>query len=653
MQRNFAVSVVQACALVAIALLLLYRTVQTDHFETLQLETRREVTALAESLADLREGLGDGTIAVTGAAGAAPAAGTGNYWTRYFTAEGFARVTAPGNLLTTPAEHRRREGGADGGTIRRAFMADVPGMNPLTQNAADVSELYHYVAETLGARDRDNPDQFNVELAERIEVNADYTEYHVWLKPGVAWHPPAVDLSSPEFAWLDGDHEVVADDFVFFLELVMNTQVEAAHLRNYYEKCSGIEVVNDHEFIVRWTEPQYQSLEFTIGLQPIPRWLYGHDRDGRAFDPSELGRQFNSHWYNNMAIGTGPYRFVSWEQGGSIRLERFDGYHAEKPYIEEIEFRVIADASTRLNGLRGGELDYVPLQQTQYNQEVLGGGTPGFQEGGNLRYSTFQGTTYRYIGWNMDGQLFGDRRVRLAMTHAMNREQLLAENFFGLGRLVTGHVFIDSSDYNTTIQPWPFDLNRAAELLAEAGWEDTDGDGIRDRMIDGAKVNFEFSMLTYGHRPEFIAAMEAYKNDLRRIGVVMNVLPVEWSVMIDRMNEKDFDAYTGGWQLAWTNDPYQIWHSSQADEPQGSNRVGFRNPEADRIIEELRRTFDTEARRTMLWRFHEILHEEQPYTFFFAPLEIGSWSERLQGVEHSPIRPFDSNIAWWLSQAAQ
>ena len=194
----------------------------------------------------------------------------------------------------------------------------------------------------------------------------------------------------------------------------------------------------------------------------------------------------------------------------------------------------------------------------------------------------------------------------------------------------------------TQWQPWPYDLDRAAELLDEAGWVDGNGDGIREKVIDGQTVRFEFGMVTYGYRPEFIAAMEIYRNDLRRIGVVMNIEPVEWSVMIQRMNEKDFDAYTGGWVLSWDTDLYQIWHSSQADIPRGSNRVGFRNEEADRIIEESRRTFTTEGRQALFHRFHEILHEEQPYTLLVRRttghrLEFAH--EQRVFLPHSPFRP--------------
>ena len=123
--------------------------------------------------------------------------------------------------------------------------------------------------------------------------------------------------------------------------------------------------------------------------------------------------------------------------------------------------------------------------------------------------------------------------------------------------------------------------------------------------------------------------------------------------MVERMEEKDFDAYTGGWVLGWESDPYQIWHSSQADEPQSSNRVGFRNAEADRIIEEARRTFDPEARSALFHRFHQIVYDEQPYTFWFSGMEVGAWGADVENVNFSPLRPFPSNRNWFLNRDAR
>lgn len=646
MEKTFATSVAQIILFVLFCGLVLYNSCQVNHLEQLVVDGSSRVEELNTTVSRLRNELESGTLTVAAAAGGG-AAQAGEYQARFFSADMWEALNAPGNFVAPRSDRVRVVGSQDGGTMNRAFIADIPGLNPITQNAADVTELYHYVTGSLAVRQRNDPDRWISDLAYRIEVNDDYTEYHVWLRDDVYWHPPAVDLQSEQYAWLRGDHMLKADDFVFFLELVQNTQVEASFLRNYYAACEGIEVINDHEFIVRWEEPQYQSIAFTVALQPIPRWLYGHDENGEPFSEAELGQRFNEHWYNQRAIGVGPYRFVDWQPGGAIVLERFDRYFGERPPIEQIEFRVIGDATARLNSLKAADLDYIPLQPTQYKNEVLEGGTEGFTNG-ELEYETYQGTAYRYLGWNADGDYFGDRRVRLAMTHAFNREQLLRDNMHGLGRIITGNFFVDGPDYNNDLEPWQFDLARAAELLEQAGWVDDNGDGIREKLVDGQMLNFEFGMVTYGYRPEFVAAMEQYRNDLRAIGVVMNIEPVEWAVMVERMEEKDFDAFTGGWVLGWESDPYQIWHSSQADEPGGSNRVGFRNAEADEIIEQARRTFDPEERAELFHRFHAIVHEEQPYTFWFSGLEIGAWRSNVENVNFSPIRPFDSSRNWYF-----
>jgi ABC-type transport system substrate-binding protein len=127
----------------------------------------------------------------------------------------------------------------------------------------------------------------------------------------------------------------------------------------------------------------------------------------------------------------------------------------------------------------------------------------------------------------------------------------------------------------------------------------------------------------------------------------MNIQAVEWAAMQKKMDDKEFDCYTGGWGLVWDPDPYQIWHSSQADVPKGSNRVGFRSKEADAIIEELRRTFDREKRIELCRRFHRILHEEQPYTFFWARQYVAVWWDHVKHTEFSIDRPHAYSMPWY------
>lgn len=643
MERRYLLRLAVIAAFGIVALLFLFNIRQVSHLERLVLEGNRRSSELTRSVERLREEIASGVALAPGAH-----SGSTHWAQRYYKPHEWERLLAPGNLIQPPLASSRVPGGSNGGTLQRAFIADIPTLNPITSNAADVSELYHYIGDGLAGRDRDDPEVIVSSLAYRIEANSDFTEFHVWLKEGVKWHAPAVDLNDPNYAWLAGTHEVVADDFVFWFELIQNPQVEAAVIRNFYANCAGIERVNDHEFIIRWTEPEYTNLSSSLGFGMLPRWLYGHDRDGTAFDATEVGRRFNSHWYSQMAIGTGPYRFVSWEKGGRIRLERNPDYHGEAPYIDAIEFRIISDPTARLNNLRAGELDYIPIEPTEYRNEIVQGGTPGFRDG-TLEHQIYDGPMYRYLGWNADTPYFNDRRVRQAMTMAFNRELTIDVNMNGLGIPISGPYAISNAAYDSSIQPWPFDLTRAAALLEEAGWIDRDRDGVREKLVEGRALPFRFNMVTYGHRPEMIAAMEIFRDDLKKIGVTMNIVPVEWSVMIQRMEDKDFDAFTGGWLLAYETDLYQLWHSSQADEARSSNRIGFRNREADVIIEKVRRTFDEAARTELFHQFHRLVHEEQPYTFWFQSRNVGAWRHDVKNVSFSQLRPFDSSLKWYLS----
>ena len=114
------------------------------------------------------------------------------------------------------------------------------------------------------------------------------------------------------------------------------------------------------------------------------------------------------------------------------------------------------------------------------------------------------------------------------------------------------------------------------------------------------------------------------------------------------MEEREFDAFTGGWATGWDVDLFQIWHSSQADLPKGSNMVGFRNAEADEIIEKLRVTFDLAERHELARRFHRIVKDEQPYTFFYVRERYYTWWDRVRRVVFPKTRPLVRASSWWV-----
>ncbi|HVU04260.1 MAG TPA: ABC transporter substrate-binding protein [Polyangiaceae bacterium] len=568
------------------------------------------------------------------------------------------------NFLKPKSRHWPTKGQfTEGALIRGWPSGDPKGFNPIIENSEDIVDIIGPLCgASLAYRDPwTDPNDWNGDLATRVEITDDMKEFTFYLRKGVKWHEP-LGVSDPRHAWMKGDHFLTAEDVVFTLDLIMNPQVSNGFIKNYFKELESWKAVDEHTVVVRWKKKEYLNVETTLSISPVPKFLLGSDEDGKPFPKETLGLRVNQHWYNNKGfVGAGPYRMTSYEPGNSIVLRRNDDYHGDKPSIRDVRFVIFTDPNQTLLKLKAHEIGIGGLTPGQYRDEILQyqdaktkpAGSPFFD--GRIQHDFISRFSYYYVGWNADRPLFSDKRVRRAMTLAMNRKQILDSVFVGLGKLATGPYMAESPANDPSIQPIPFDLEQAKKELAEAGWTDTDGDGIVDGLLhpgDTKRTPFQFTLLIYGSSKEYAAFANIYKEDLLKIGVKMNIDAAEWSLMQKRMHEKDFDAYTGGWGLTWEEDLYQIWHSSQADVPQGSNRVGFRNAAADRIIEKLRVTFDRDERLALLREFHRLVNDEQPYTFMLSrTIPFCHWND-VTDVVYAKYSPPVLTFPWAVARTA-
>ena len=175
---------------------------------------------------------------------------------------------------------------------------------------------------------------------------------------------------------------------------------------------------------------------------------------------------------------------------------------------------------------------------------------------------------------------------------------------------------------------------------------DTDGDGIRDK--DGISFEFTFSVSSGSTSSKYLALM--LKEDLRKVGIVVNIRQLEWSVYVENLRDRQFDVVSLLWIGGLEMDPYQIWHSDNIGD-RGSNYMGFRNAEADSLIHFARFEMDKETRNEMYFRLQEILHEEQPYTFMFYQRDPGAYLKEFEGVKWLPIRPGYKLGSWWRNSS--
>jgi peptide/nickel transport system substrate-binding protein len=448
---------------------------------------------------------------------------------------------------------------------------------------------------------RYNPDEFKLEpwLAESYDVSENGLEITFRLRNDIHFS--------------DG-HPITADDVIFTYETIVNPDIDAANLANYYRDVDHVEKIDDREVRFYMKNVYFKSLEFCGGMEILPTHIYKFD------DPDE----FNKHVSD--PVGSGPYIFEKWDVSQQVVLTRNENYWGHKPKIKKIIYPFITNDTAAVQALRTGNTDYMRPLPDQYHELS---NDDEFTKYFNCLSYWHPAVGYFWIGWNQDRPFFKDRRVRLAMTHLIDREKICKYLLRNPEALVpTGNFYIFGPQSNPDIKPWPYNPKKAVQLLDEAGWVDTDGDGIRDK--NGVPFKFKYMIVSGLQLHEQVAKL--VKDAAAKVGIEVTLEPYEGSVFFQKAHDREFDAINMAWAGGLAGDPYQIWHSSQIGN-HGSNYVGFNNPEADAIIEEARRTLDDDKRNKMYHRFHSIIHEEQPYTFIYTRPEQRFLDKRFRNVK--------------------
>ncbi|MCK6470325.1 MAG: ABC transporter substrate-binding protein [Planctomycetes bacterium] len=437
--------------------------------------------------------------------------------------------------------------------------------------------------------------------------------------------------------WHDGT-SVTARDAVFTFKMIKNPKVMAGPSRNYWQDCESCELVNDDPYVLRftWSKPYFSAFEVTAGFSPIAEHYYPSDP-----------KQFNEGPQNQSLMGNGAYRFEKWERGKEIVFVRNENYYGRKPHFKKVVYKVVKDKAAELLMLESGDIDI--NERLEAPQVIAKRGDPEFLKK-NALDTVSVANVYRYIGWNARNPLFKDRPVRQALTMLIDRQRICDVILKGLAKVQNGPFHPDAPVFwkglGETAKRFDFNPVKARKLLADAGWRDSDGDSILDK--DGVK--FEFTLLIVAGVQTYESIANQVKNDLAQAGILVNISPYEWSVLLQKLEQLKFDACLMGWRLGIINDPYQLWHSSQTDIKE-SNHCNFQVPEADRLIEASRRELNPEKRNEMMVRFQQIILEEQPYTFLFVPTRLVGYSKRIRNVKFKLIG--SASDRWWVPAADQ
>jgi peptide/nickel transport system substrate-binding protein len=439
----------------------------------------------------------------------------------------------------------------------------------------------------------------------------------------------------PRLRFSDGQ-PLTAEDVRWTLqEYVFNSQIEAERSRSTLDNIEEVRVIDDLTVEFRFGEPMFTNLSYTMGIYVLPKHFYSR------FTAAQINQS------TGLLMGSGRFRLADldpdrqWTPGTDVVLARNEQYWGEKPALDRMRFRAVPQDVARLIAYRNKEGDMVTPSAPQFVRVTT---EPDWERHHHSLNWINMRSGYSFVAWQCGprggtgGRLtpFHDRRVRLAMTHLLDRERMIRDIWDGLGAVAKGSNNPESPASNKQITPWPHNMDKARALLAEAGWRDRDGSGVL-RNDRGDEFVFEFTHSTGSEVVERFA--DYLKNQCARVGIRCTIRKVDWSIFADILKSRDFDALTMAWSAsAPESDPKQIWHSSSIQD-QGDNFIQWANADADRIIDAIRRELDDAKRMTLWHQFEAVLHEDQPYTF----VRVAPWL-RLIHKDMGNVHPYRSGL---------
>lgn len=464
-------------------------------------------------------------------------------------------------------------------------------------------------------------------LAESWELSPDGTAVTFHLRDDVYWH----------------DGEITdAHDVAFTYETVTDplTAFPNASFWTYYVKGpEGVEVLDD--FTVRiFMEPHSEPLDPFWTVSILPEHLLGDvPRDELRIHP--YGTQ--------CPVGNGPFVFSEHRAQDRWIFEANPAFPeglGGRPFLDRYIYRVIPEETTLLTELLTENIDVFIRPAPDQSEAII--------DNPSTRLLDYTFRDYVPVIWNSRRPQLADPRVRRAITMGTNREEIVEALLMGYGIVANSSVPPFHWAYDAKVNQevgLPYDPAAARALLDEAGWVDRDGDGVRE-SADGTRLSFSIKYNDGNQRRQDIA--EIMQSQLTQIGIEARPQVVEWVTLLGQINDparRDFDGVIVGWVNEFRLDDTDLFHSARIDQPYAWS--GTRNPELDRLLEELGRTMDREEAKPLFAEYQRVLAEEQPYTFFYFPDRTDGVNNRLQGVTMDARGEWITVKDWYLDPASR
>ena len=493
-----------------------------------------------------------------------------------------------------------------GGTILIGMKGDFDSFNELNASDSDALQVIRNLL-FMSLTILDENLQFTPQLARSWKFSHADTILTFYLRKDVFW--------------TDGE-PTTAEDVLFTYKLATNPKV-AYPASSRFDLTEKVEVLDDYTVRFYFKKP-YPDALFDTQIPILPKHIL------EKLPPEKIPESE----FNHQPIGNGPFQLVDWKANRHVIFEVNPKHALRRPYIDRVVFQIIPDETILLTNLLIGELDVVP--------SLTPLGFKRIQAQNFLRGLRYEGRGYTCIGWNLAKPLFS-RRVRQALTYAINKQEIIDTLLEGFAQPAHGPLLSFAWAYDKNLHDFPYQPDMARRLLNEAGWHDSDRDGILDK--DGHSLEFTIKTNAGNQLRRDVAVM--VQSQLKKLGIAVKVQTVEYNLLLNEVFErKDFDALILGWVAGFTVNPTDLCHSKAIEN--GYNFISYRNSRIDFLLEKGRTITQRNLARPYWYEFQKIIVEDCPYTFLFIQDQLAGINQRIHGV-NMDVRGFLANITdWWI-----
>lgn len=478
------------------------------------------------------------------------------------------------------------------------------------------NRVYAVIFEPLVRFDFDT-DEIVPVLAETWDKTSDNRRLTLHLRNNVRWHYIEKKFS--------------AHDVKFTFDYIRN-MAEGESDRRKYLFIERIAVVDSFTVTFYFNTPEPDA------LLALDAWMIPKSRFTENFIEIEDADN-NLSTFSKKPIGTGPFKFVRQGVDRNIDFVKNITYWGQPSQIHHVKDSYIPDDETRVNALLFGGQDLLTETTASYISRI--------SNAGGFRMDPYQSYSFDAIAYNCNNPLLRDPLLRKAMTIAIDRQQILDQWYAGKGSLIHGPVVPYSPIHNSSLHPLPFDPEMARTLLTDAGYIDSNGDGVRERSGQPLRFTILAPVESAAQSTEIQNVVLSVVNYLKEVGIQLeqeNVIHGEYYKSLYR--EHDFDMSWVKFGFGTSYDISVLFHSEE-NFPGGYNIGSYRNADVDRLFNEYARSSDRFAKYNLMQEVQGILREECPFTFLYTVDNFAAYNRDLVNIRIDPFY-FFTFIAQWI-----